>query len=159
VGAVDFLYHKDGSSEDLSVPVEAGVYQITLICAGDACYSTAHLTDDSWTFEIKKAALTVTPPQPVSPLVADGSSHALVTAGSVEALPGDEVKMVYSLSAEGPFSEEIPTASAPGTYKVYYTTKEHPFYETAEIGSCEVTITAAATPAGPPPTTMISPSA
>lgn len=155
-GAVYFLYVRENSSEQLSVAVEPGVYQITLICAGDEYYNTANLTDDSWTFEIKKAALSITPPVPVEPLMEDGSAHALVTPGSVEALPGDEVKMVYSLSAEGPFSEEIPTASAPGTYKVYYTTKEHPFYETAEIGSCEVTITAAATPT-PRPTATPSP--
>ena len=63
----------------------------------------------------RKTAEITTEPQAVENLAYDGKTHELVT-------PGEESggTMVYSLSEDGAFSEEIPVAVNAGDYTVYY---------------------------------------
>ena len=58
----------------------------------------------------------ITPPAAREGLVYNGEAQELITAGSVS----DGSAMLYSLSAEGEYSEAIPTAKNAGSYTIYY---------------------------------------
>ena len=65
--------------------------------------------------DAKEDAVLTTTPTAVAGLVYTGEPLTLVTAGAAE---GGEVQ--YALSADGEFSAELPTATYPGDYTVYY---------------------------------------
>ena len=65
--------------------------------------------------DFKENAVLTTTPTAVAGLVYTGEPLTLVTAGVAE---GGEV--LYALSADGEFSAELPTATYPGDYTVYY---------------------------------------
>ena len=65
--------------------------------------------------DVKEDAVLTTTPTAVAGLVYTGEPLTLVTAGVAE---GGEVQ--YALSADGEFSAELPTATYPGDYTVYY---------------------------------------
>ena len=65
--------------------------------------------------DFKEDAVLTTAPAAVASLVYTGEPLTLVTAGAAE---GGEVQ--YALSADGEFSAELPTATYPGDYTVYY---------------------------------------
>ncbi|MBR1797055.1 MAG: DUF4214 domain-containing protein [Clostridiales bacterium] len=66
------------------------------------------------TLTVNKADCTVTPPTG-NTLAYTEADQQLIVAGSAEG-----GTMLYSLSEDGEFSEEIPVAADPGTYTVYY---------------------------------------
>ncbi len=72
-------------------------------------------------------------------LTYNGKAQALVTAG--EAANGT---VVYSLTADGEFTAEVPTASDAGKYTVYYKVSGNANYVGTEAESIEVTIAAKA---------------
>nr|MCR5394202.1 InlB B-repeat-containing protein [Bacteroidales bacterium] len=65
--------------------------------------------------DFKEDAVLTTAPVAVADLVYTGEPLVLITAGVAE---GGEV--LYALSADGEFSAELPTATYPGDYAVYY---------------------------------------
>ena len=65
--------------------------------------------------DFKEDAVLTTVPAAVADLVYTGEPLVLVTAGVAE---GGEVQ--YALGADGEFKAELPTATAPGDYTIYY---------------------------------------
>lgn len=74
-------------------------------------------------------------PDPIENLTYTGQPQTLVDPGTT-----DEGTIVYSLSEDGPFTTELPTITASGTYTVYYKIEGDEFHEDSTIGSFEVTI-------------------
>ena len=68
----------------------------------------------SVTYQIAKAAPTVTPPT-ANTLTYSGEAQELVTAGST-----GHGTMVYSLTEDGTYSESIPTGTNAGEYTIWY---------------------------------------
>ena len=64
---------------------------------------------------VNKAPSTATAPTAKSGLVYDGTSQTLIAAGST-----NDGTMVYSLEEDGTYTDELPTATAAGTYHVWY---------------------------------------
>ena len=81
----------------------------------------------------RPAAATVTTAPTSAATVYTGSDQELVIAGTAA-----NGTMVYKLEGETEFSESIPTATLPGTYKVHYKAKGHSvFPDTAIADSAE----------------------
>ena len=74
-------------------------------------------------------------PDPVENITYNGQPQTLAVPGT-----SDEGTVVYSLSEEGPFTEDVPVATASGTYTVYYMVQGDDTHEDSAIGSFEVTI-------------------
>lgn len=68
-------------------------------------------------------------------LTYNGQPQTLAVPGS-----SDEGTMVYSLSPDGPFTTDVPTATASGTYTVYYKVEGDETHEDSAVNSFEVTI-------------------
>ena len=68
-------------------------------------------------------------------LTYNGQPQALAVPGS-----SDEGTMVYSLSPDGPFTTDVPTATSSGTYTVYYKIEGDDTHEDSAVSSFEVTI-------------------
>ena len=68
-------------------------------------------------------------------LTYNGQPQALAVPGS-----SDEGTMVYSLSPNGPFTTDVPTATSSGTYTVYYKIEGDDTHEDSAVSSFEVTI-------------------
>ena len=94
--------------------------------------STIYSGSTTTTFNIVKATPTVTAPV-ANELYYNGKAQALVTAGST-----NFGTLLYSLNGRD-FSEEIPTATAPDNYTVYYKVNEGENYNGTE-GSIYVRI-------------------
>ncbi|MBR4861475.1 MAG: hypothetical protein IKU09_04670, partial [Firmicutes bacterium] len=132
MGSITVKYYQ--GNREVS-PVNAGTYTVKIDVAGGANYKPATgLTDDTWTFTIDKAEAVITVPQAITGLVYDGSSRALVTAGSSE-----HGRMVYSLNGAD-WSEEIPAASNAGEYTVSYKVLGDANHKDSEVVSVTVTI-------------------
>lgn len=87
------------------------------------------------TFSIGKAVATVTKaPEALNPTYT-GSALNLVTAGETE-----NGKVVYSLSADGEFSETIPQAMNAGSYTVYYKATGDANHSESAVGNVAATI-------------------
>ena len=68
-------------------------------------------------------------------LTYNGQPQTLAVPGS-----SDEGTMVYSLSPDGPFTTDVPTATSSGTYTVYYKIEGDDTHEDSAVSSFEVTI-------------------
>ncbi len=68
-------------------------------------------------------------------LTYNGEAQALAVAGS-----SDTGTIVYSLSEEGPFTTDIPTATASGTYTVYYMIEGDDNHDDSDVYSVETEI-------------------
>ena len=68
-------------------------------------------------------------------LTYNGQPQALAVPGS-----SDEGTMVYSLSPDGPFTTDVPTATSSGTYTVYYKIEGDDTHEDSAVSSFEVTV-------------------
>ena len=89
------------------------------------------------TFSIGKAVATVTKaPEALNPTYT-GAAQNLVTAGETE-----NGKVVYSLSADGEFTETIPQATAAGSYTVYYKATGDANHSESAVGNVAATIVA-----------------
>ena len=87
------------------------------------------------TFSISAVAATVTKaPEALNPTYT-GSAQDLVTAGETE-----NGKVVYSLSADGEFTETIPQATDAGSYTVYYKATGDANHTDSEVGNVAATI-------------------
>ena len=118
--------------------VDAGQYMITITGTGDTWGGELTVASN---FEVTQAPNSITTrPEAVADLTFNGEAQTLVTAG--EASFGT---LVYSLSENGEFTEELPTATAADTYTVYFKVEETDNYAGVAVSSIEVKI-AKATP-------------
>ena len=114
-GSVGSIFYRgtDGTEYDEStdVPVNAGKYEAFVKYTFRGEEYTAVVP-----FVINKAdSELITPPQPKKRLFETGKKQNLVSPG--EAKNGT---IVYKIGENGTYSEEIPQATKPGKYKVYY---------------------------------------
>ena len=87
------------------------------------------------TFSISAVAATVTKaPEALNPTYT-GAAQNLVTAGETE-----NGKVVYSLSADGEFTETIPQATDAGSYTVYYKATGDANHSESAVGNVAATI-------------------
>ncbi|MCR5503949.1 MAG: InlB B-repeat-containing protein [Lachnospiraceae bacterium] len=94
---------------------DTGIYQVYYMIEGDNDHEN-RVYDTPVTVEIGKTASVVTKlPSAKTGLIYTGEDLSLITAGT--ATGGT---FTYSLSEDGPYSEEIPAESAVGSYQVYY---------------------------------------
>lgn len=107
-------------------------------------YTLAPVADNvPITVSITKAQAGVqTPPTAAAGLTYNGNLLVLVQPGEA-----DGGTMVYSLSADGPFTAELPTATQAGTYTVWYKATGDANHEDGTPQSLEVTVAKAAAPA------------
>lgn len=99
---------------------------------GDANHDNSAV--DSLEVIIKKAAPTVTAPQPLSPILYNAQPQVLIKAGSSN---GGE--MVYNV-AGGNFSTELPTGIRAGVHKVGYKSLENSNYKESATGYVDAII-------------------
>ena len=100
-GAIDAEYDLTYNTN----PVDAGSYTATLTAGGKSV---------SVTYTIEKGTPAITAPT-ANELTYTGESQTLVTAGTTTG-----GTMMYSWTIDGPFTESIPMAMAPGKYTVWY---------------------------------------
>ena len=114
-GQCEYIYTGTGSTvhrDRTAPPVEIGTYRVTVrIPEGDPNYVGVRYVD----FEIVKAEPLKTAPQAKPGLIFNGEPQALVTPGTV--LGG---RLLYALGEGGPYTEQVPTAVAAGSYTVWY---------------------------------------
>lgn len=92
--------------------------------------TTASVTSSIVAVNVAKATATVIAmPEAVNNLIYSGSEHELVTVGEVT----ESCTMLYSLSRDGEFSENIPTGVNAKTYSVYCKAKGNDNYEDSEV--------------------------
>ena len=113
-GTVTFTYAVKGTTNfSATVPTAAGDYTIKASIAATDNYEAAEVTAD---FTINKALATITKaPAAIANLAHTGEAQALITAGEAD---GGELQ--YKLGSDGTYGTSIPTATAAGTYTVYY---------------------------------------
>lgn len=139
---IAYSYTKEGeTAAQNGLPMNAGTYYIKAAVPEQNNYATA-VTANTLTLTIKKVTTTVTPPAAANPAY-NGTAQALITPARTNAGEG---AVQYALSADGPWSASIPTATAMGEYTVWYkvdgtdnyTGVEAAFVK-AEIGKAQVT--------------------
>ena len=94
------------------------------------------------TFEVEKAASTVTTAPAAQKLTYTGEDQHLVTAGSTS-----DGELVYSLEKEGTYTPAIPTGKAAQEYTVWYKVKGDANHKDSEPASVTATISYLATDA------------
>ena len=92
------------------------------------------------TFEVEKAASTVTTAPAGQKLTYTGENQHLVTAGSTS-----DGELVYSLEKEGTYTPDIPTGKAAQEYTVWYKVKGDANHKDSEPASVTATISYLAT--------------
>ena len=107
----------------------------------DAACSSYVLKADV-TFEVEKAASTVTTAPAAQKLTYTGEDQHLVTAGSTS-----DGELVYSLEKEGTYTPAIPTGKAAQEYTVWYKVKGDANHKDSEPASVTATISYLATDA------------
>ena len=107
----------------------------------DAARSSYVLKADV-TFEVEKAASTVTTAPAAQKLTYTGEDQHLVTAGSTS-----DGELVYSLEKEGTYTPAIPTGKAAQEYTVWYKVKGDANHKDSEPASVTATISYLATDA------------
>ena len=114
----------------------AGNYTVWYKFTGDANHSDIAATEVT-DVSIGKATATVTAPT-ANELTYTGSAQALVTAGSTT---GGTLK--YCLTADGEYSDAIPTGTDAGDYTVYYKVEGGDNYNDVATANIPVSIAAA----------------
>ena len=110
------LYKVDNGawSENLPTAVNAGEHTVYFKLDGGTNYES--VAEESFVVTIAKAeASFASKPAAIDNLIYDGEPHELIVAGET-----NDGHIEYSLSQEGPFSTDIPTATEVGEYTVYY---------------------------------------
>ena len=137
--------NEDGTVEAIDgIPNEAGKYQV--IVKFDKAGTTIVNSDgflDSRAYSIAGAVAEfnvlsdtkLTEKPAAKTLTYNGSAQALVTEGKAEG--GD---VLYSLSKDGEFSKNVPTAKDAGDYTVWYKVKGNEGRSDIEVASADVTI-------------------
>lgn len=112
-GTATFTYAtSENGTYSETVPIDAGDYWVKATVAETKNYAGATQT---LKFTIAKAHSAITSNPAANQLTYNGEAQALVTAG--ESADGT---LQYKLGADGEWSENIPTATNAGSYKVYY---------------------------------------
>ena len=118
IGRMEYSLSETGIySETIPKKENAGSYSVYYKVAGTNAnydYSNAKGKVD---VSIAKAKVSFTAPTAKTGLVYTGNVQELINAGSVDSAIG---RMEYSLSETGPYHQDIPKASAAGSYSVYY---------------------------------------
>ena len=109
-------------------PIDVGDYNVVVTGKGNY---TGTVTKQ---FSIGKTPATVTAPIATNPTYT-GSAQNLVTAGATES-----GTVVYSLSADGEFTETIPQATDAGSYTVYYKATGDDNHSESAVGNVAATI-------------------
>ena len=137
-GEVSFTYAAQGATAFTGdVPTAAGSYIVKAVIAAAGMYAGGEATAE---FTISKAAAAITKePAAVADLVYTGQALALITAG--EATGGE---LQYKLGTDGTYSTTIPSATAAGTYTIYYKVVADANHTDVAEKSIEVTIGKAA---------------
>ena len=86
-----------------------------------------------WALDIQEATVSEEPEG--RDLTYNGQPQALAVPGT-----SDDGTVVYSLSPDGPFTTDVPTATASGTYTVYYKVEGDETHEDSAVNSFEVTV-------------------
>ena len=136
-------YSLDGKSfsKDLPTAVDAGKY--TVWYKVDETPEYTGIDARSVTVFVEKAQNKITlPPSAAGNLKFSGKPLVLISGG--KAAFGN---VLYSLEADGEYTEELPSAEAAGEYTVYYKAEESDNYFGSEAESMTVTVNAA-TPVG-----------
>ena len=116
-----------------TVPTDAGDYIVRFTVEDTDNYNGITVEKE---LTIAKADSKITEePKAVENLVYDGQEQELITAGTAEG-----GKLVYSLSENGPFSEEIPVGKEAGAYTVYYKVAGDNNHNDSEVKSITVKI-------------------
>lgn len=139
--AVTYSYTKEGETATQNgLPTNPGTYYIKAAVPQQKNYTAAG-TETALKLIITKAAAKITvEPKAANPAY-NGKPQALVTAA--EASVGE---VQYALSADGPWSASIPTATAPGEYTVWYKVDETANYTGVGAQSVKATIGKATAP-------------
>lgn len=112
--------------------INAGTARYTVKAVSGGNYSFADVTG---TFTINKAEASVLAvPKAISGLKYNGKSQALITAGTAQ-----NGTMVYAVGSAA-YSSNVPTATEPGTYTVYYKAQGSGNYTDSSVGKVTVTI-------------------
>ena len=141
----ELQYSLDGTVYSTTIPTatDAGEYTVYYKVVGDANHGD--IAPEQINVSIAKAASSVTSaPTAKTGLTVTGSALALVNAGTAE---GGE--MQYSLDGVT-YSADIPTATAAGTYTVYYKAVGDKNHTDTEAQTLTVTIKSASSPVNPP---------
>ena len=142
-GDVTYSYAEQGSSEwSATKPSSVGEYQVKATVAETANYNGAETA--AVNFTITAAAPTVTAPEKVADFTYDGTAHALVSGASVT-----NGTISYKVGT-GEYSTTVPTATAAGSYTVYYKVDGNANYSnvaetevgTVVVGKATLTVTA-----------------
>ena len=129
-GDITLKYAKKTAENSYDVPIEqapdaVGTYKVTAHVAGGDNFNPREVTDESWTFEITKAANQIAAPTPKGDLTYTGVAQDLV-AKPEEVSCGCKVQYAVekvteaAAAAEKQWSEDIPQAKDAGKYNVYY---------------------------------------
>lgn len=134
-GELQYKLGTDGTySTTIPSATAAGTYTIYYKVVADGNHTD--VAEKSIEVTIGKAAAAVTKePAAVANLVYTGQALALIAAG--EATGGE---LQYKLGTDGAYSTTIPSATAAGTYTVYYKVVADASYTAPEAASVEVTI-------------------
>ena len=130
------MYSLSGTNYSKEIPTakNAGTYTVYYYAEGANGAQDSEVKSVTVTIS-KRSAFILTDPQPIEGLVYNGKEQALVTAGD-----GTGGGIVYNLSKYGEYTSEIPTATQPGTYTVYYYANSSSNYYSSSIKSVTVTI-------------------
>lgn len=147
---VGYEWHKvdkNGAESSDSVSTEQKFSIPAGLEAGNHTYrvhATYHgyILKEDVTFEVEKAASTVTTAPAAQKLTYTGEDQHLVTAGSTS-----DGELVYSLEKEGTYTPAIPTGKAAQEYTVWYKVKGDANHKDSEPASVTATISYLATDA------------
>ncbi len=134
-GTVMYALSEDGEySAEIPTAVNAGTYTVWYYVQGDVNHFDTEKASVEVT--IAKASITAeTEPTAIEGLIYNGVAQELVTAGA-----SSNGVMLYALSEDGEYSEEIPTGLNAGTYTVWYYVQGNDNYADNEKAFVEVTI-------------------
>lgn len=125
-------YSNDAAPEAVESIVEVGEYMVTVTGKGN--YGGSRVIYEVFTVEQAGNELT-TVPAAKQRLTYTGAAQELVEAGAA-----DFGTIEYKIGVNGQYSTTIPTATAAGTYTVYYQVQGTDNYAGIEEGNVEVTI-------------------
>lgn len=121
----------DAAPEAVESIVEVGEYMVTV--TGKGSYGGSMVIYEAFTVEQAGNELTTTPA--AKRLTYTGAAQELVEAGAA-----DFGTIEYKIGDNGQYSTTIPTATAAGTYTVYYQVQGTDNYAAIREGNVEVTI-------------------
>ncbi len=139
-GTMKYSLEEDGTySTELPTVVELGVYTVWYRVDGDENYNDV----DPDSIQVAVTDFNITPPTAIRGLIYNSQKHNLIIPGST-----DTGIMVYSLDGVN-YSEDIPQATEPGVYTVYYKVVDEELHIETAPGTVKATISRLPTPVVP----------